>query len=93
VSPADPPTLAGLLGQQAVLPLVEVEDPAVAVALARVLSDGGLPVMEIALRTTGALAAIEAVRASEPAVTVGAGTGRRGGHRDRWSAAVRRRVR
>lgn len=67
-------SLADLLGPQVVLPFVEVEDPAAAVALARVLADGGLPVMEIALRTPGALAAIEAVRASKSAVTVGAGT-------------------
>lgn len=67
-------SLADLLGPQVVLPFMEVEDPAAAVALARVLADGGLPVMEIALRTPVALAAIEAVRASESAVTVGAGT-------------------
>ena len=45
-----------------------------AVALARVLIDGGLPVMEIALRTSGALAAIEAVRSSVPDAVVGVGT-------------------
>jgi 2-dehydro-3-deoxyphosphogluconate aldolase/(4S)-4-hydroxy-2-oxoglutarate aldolase len=67
-------SLADLLRRQAVLPIVEVEEPAVAVALAHVLTDGGLPVMEIALRTPGALAAIEAVRASVPTVEVGAGT-------------------
>ena len=37
----------------AVLPLVEVDDAAQAVALARVLVDSGLPVMEVALRTHG----------------------------------------
>jgi 2-dehydro-3-deoxyphosphogluconate aldolase/(4S)-4-hydroxy-2-oxoglutarate aldolase len=62
------------LGSQRVLPLVEVDDGALAVALARVLIDGGLPVMEIALRTAGALAAIEAVRSSVPDAVVGAGT-------------------
>ena len=66
--------LAALLGSQRVLPLVEVDDVQSAVALARVLVDGGLPVMEIALRTRGALAAIEAVRSSVPDAVVGAGT-------------------
>ncbi len=49
-----PRSLAALLGSQRVLPLVEVDDDASAVALARVLVDGGLPVIEIALRTPGA---------------------------------------
>jgi 2-dehydro-3-deoxyphosphogluconate aldolase/(4S)-4-hydroxy-2-oxoglutarate aldolase len=65
--------LAGLLGSQRVLPLVEVDDDASAVALAQVLVAAGLPVMEIALRTPGALAAIGAVRA-------GSRRGRRRGH-------------
>ena len=67
-------SLAALLGSQRVLPLVEVDDDAGAVALARVLVAAGLPVMEIALRTPGALAAIEAVRSSVPAAVVGVGT-------------------
>ena len=69
-----PRPLAALLGSQRVLPLVEVDDDASAVALARVLVDGGLPVIEIALRTPGALHAIEAVRASVSDAVVGAGT-------------------
>ena len=70
----DPRTLAALLGRQRVLPLVEVDDPASAVAVARVLLDGGFSVMEIALRTPGALASIEAVCATVPGAVVGAGT-------------------
>jgi 2-dehydro-3-deoxyphosphogluconate aldolase / (4S)-4-hydroxy-2-oxoglutarate aldolase len=69
-----PRSLADLLGPQHVLPLVEVDDDTGAVALARVLVDAGLPVMEIALRTTGALAAIEAVASSVPEAVVGVGT-------------------
>jgi 2-dehydro-3-deoxyphosphogluconate aldolase / (4S)-4-hydroxy-2-oxoglutarate aldolase len=67
-------TLAGLLGSQRVLPLVEVDDTAQAIGLARVLVDLGSPVMEIALRTPGAIPAIEAVRASVEGAVVGAGT-------------------
>ena len=69
-----PRTLAALLGSQRMLPLVEVDDDPSAVALAQVLVAAGLPVMEIALRTPGALAAIEAVRASVPDAIVGVGT-------------------
>lgn len=70
----EPMTLAGLLGSQRVLPLVEVDDAAHAVELARVLVDLGSPVMEIALRTPGAISAIEAVRSSVADALVGAGT-------------------
>lgn len=67
-------TLSDLLGSQRVLPLVEVDDAAQAVRLARLLLDHGSPVMEIALRTSGALPAIEAVRSSVDGAVVGAGT-------------------
>ncbi len=70
----DPPHLADLLGPQAVVPLVEVDDDARAVALARVLVDSGLPVMEIALRTPGAMSALRAVRSAVPDAVVGIGT-------------------
>jgi len=69
-----PRSLAALVGSQRVLPLVEVDDAIQAIALARVLIDGGLPVMEIALRTPGALTAIGAIRSSVPDAIVGAGT-------------------
>jgi 2-dehydro-3-deoxyphosphogluconate aldolase / (4S)-4-hydroxy-2-oxoglutarate aldolase len=70
----EPMTLAELLGTQRVLPLVEVDDATHAVTLARVLVGHGLPVMEIALRTDGAISAIEAVRSSVVGAVVGAGT-------------------
>jgi 2-dehydro-3-deoxyphosphogluconate aldolase/(4S)-4-hydroxy-2-oxoglutarate aldolase len=69
-----PTDLADLLGPQAVVPLVEVDDDARAVALARVLVDSGLPVMEIALRTPGAMSALQAVRSAVPDAVVGVGT-------------------
>jgi 2-dehydro-3-deoxyphosphogluconate aldolase / (4S)-4-hydroxy-2-oxoglutarate aldolase len=71
---AGPRSLAELLGFQRVLPLVEVDDAASAVALARVLVESGLPAMEIALRTPAAIAAIQAVRASVSDAMVGVGT-------------------
>jgi len=48
-----------------------VED---AVSLARALAQGGLPLIEITLRTTCALDCIRAIRRSCPEVLVGAGT-------------------
>jgi 2-dehydro-3-deoxyphosphogluconate aldolase/(4S)-4-hydroxy-2-oxoglutarate aldolase len=73
-SATGPTTLAELLGAQRVLPLVEVDDDARAVQLARVLLDLGWPVMEIALRTPGAMSAIAAVRSTVADAIVGAGT-------------------
>lgn len=69
-----PKTLESLLGPQAVVPLLEVDDERRAVALARVLVESGLPVMEIALRTSVALSALQEIRASVPEAIVGVGT-------------------
>jgi 2-dehydro-3-deoxyphosphogluconate aldolase / (4S)-4-hydroxy-2-oxoglutarate aldolase len=67
-------SLSALLGRQVVLPLVEVDDGAQAVSVARALFDNGLPVIEIALRTAGAMDAVDAVRSSVPEAVVGVGT-------------------
>ena len=48
-----------------VIPVLVVEDPAKAVPMARALVRGGLPAIEITLRTPGALEAIRAVAAEE----------------------------
>jgi 2-dehydro-3-deoxyphosphogluconate aldolase / (4S)-4-hydroxy-2-oxoglutarate aldolase len=74
VSTTGSTTLAELLGRQRVLPLLEVDDGAQAVELARILVEHGMPVMEIALRTPGAISAIEAVGSSVAGAVVGAGT-------------------
>jgi 2-dehydro-3-deoxyphosphogluconate aldolase/(4S)-4-hydroxy-2-oxoglutarate aldolase len=71
---AAPTTLAELLGSQRVLPLVEVDDTSQALQLARMLVDLGSPVMEIALRTPGAVSALEAIGSSVEGAVVGAGT-------------------
>ncbi|WP_293997992.1 bifunctional 4-hydroxy-2-oxoglutarate aldolase/2-dehydro-3-deoxy-phosphogluconate aldolase [Streptomyces sp.] len=57
-----------------VVPVVVIEDAADAVPLARALVDGGLPVIEVTLRTPAALDAIRAVAAAVPDAMVGAGT-------------------
>ena len=57
-----------------VIPVVVVHDPADAVPIARALVDGGLPIIELTLRTPAAMDAIERIAAEVPEITVGAGT-------------------
>lgn len=57
-----------------VIPVVTVEDARHAIPLARALVDAGLPVIEVTLRTSGALDAIAAMVKAVPEATVGAGT-------------------
>ena len=57
-----------------VVPVLTIERTADAVPLARALVKGGLPVLEITLRTEAALAALAAVAAEVPDAVVGAGT-------------------
>ncbi|GAB3571963.1 bifunctional 4-hydroxy-2-oxoglutarate aldolase/2-dehydro-3-deoxy-phosphogluconate aldolase [Amycolatopsis endophytica] len=57
-----------------VLPVVVVDDAAVAVPLARALVAGGIRAIELTLRTPAGLAAIERVAAEVPEIVVGAGT-------------------
>ncbi|MEU7294589.1 bifunctional 4-hydroxy-2-oxoglutarate aldolase/2-dehydro-3-deoxy-phosphogluconate aldolase [Streptomyces exfoliatus] len=69
--------LAGLAPEAApvpVVPAVVIEDAADAVPLARALVAGGLPLIEITLRTPAALDAVRAVAAEVPDAVVGAGT-------------------
>ncbi|NGO73867.1 bifunctional 4-hydroxy-2-oxoglutarate aldolase/2-dehydro-3-deoxy-phosphogluconate aldolase, partial [Streptomyces boncukensis] len=57
-----------------VVPVVVVDRAEDAVPLARALVAGGLPAIEITLRTAGALEAIRAVAGEVPDAVVGAGT-------------------
>lgn len=57
-----------------VIPVLTIDDVAHAVPLARALVAGGLPAIEITLRTKPALAAIEAVAREVEGAIVGAGT-------------------
>lgn len=63
-----------LLGDVRIVPVITVPDLDGAVALARALVAGGLPVLEVTLRTEPALRAIERVAAEVPDAIVGAGT-------------------
>jgi 2-dehydro-3-deoxyphosphogluconate aldolase / (4S)-4-hydroxy-2-oxoglutarate aldolase len=57
-----------------VIPVVTIEREGDAVPLARALGEGGLSVIEVALRTPAATAAIAAIARELPQIIVGAGT-------------------
>lgn len=65
---------SALLDLAPVMPVVVVDDPETAVPLSRALVAGGLPGVEITLRTPSAMAAIERVATEVPEAVVGAGT-------------------
>ncbi|KIZ18602.1 bifunctional 4-hydroxy-2-oxoglutarate aldolase/2-dehydro-3-deoxy-phosphogluconate aldolase [Streptomyces natalensis] len=57
-----------------VIPVVVLDDAADAVPLARALVAGGLPAIEVTLRTPAALEAVRAIDGEVPDAVVGAGT-------------------
>jgi 2-dehydro-3-deoxyphosphogluconate aldolase / (4S)-4-hydroxy-2-oxoglutarate aldolase len=57
-----------------VIPVIVLEDAAIAVPLARALVAGGLKVIEVTLRTGAAMHAIEAIAGEVEGAIVGAGT-------------------
>ena len=65
---------ATVLQHAPVVPVLTIERLGDAVPLARALVEGGLPVLEVTLRTAAALPAIERIRAEVPDALVGAGT-------------------
>ncbi|MFM9369815.1 bifunctional 4-hydroxy-2-oxoglutarate aldolase/2-dehydro-3-deoxy-phosphogluconate aldolase [Streptomyces sp. Da 82-17] len=67
-------TSRSVLDLAPVVPVVVVQDAADAVPLARALVAGGLPAIEVTLRTPAALDAIRAIAAEVPDAVVGAGT-------------------
>lgn len=66
--------LEAILRAAPVIPVVIVEALADAVPLARALVAGGLPVIEVTLRTAAGLEAIRAIAAEVPGAIVGVGT-------------------
>ena len=68
------PSESSLLDRVPVVPVVVVDDLAQAVPVARALVAGGLPVIELTLRTPVALDAIRAIADEVPEILVGAGT-------------------
>ncbi|MBB6352033.1 bifunctional 4-hydroxy-2-oxoglutarate aldolase/2-dehydro-3-deoxy-phosphogluconate aldolase [Nonomuraea muscovyensis] len=68
-----------LLDLAPVIPVVVIDDVETAVPMARALVAGGLPVIEVTLRTEPALEAIGRIAAEVPDAVIGAGTVRTAG--------------
>ncbi|WP_432921680.1 bifunctional 4-hydroxy-2-oxoglutarate aldolase/2-dehydro-3-deoxy-phosphogluconate aldolase [Microbispora sp. CA-135349] len=66
--------MSNLLDLAPVVPVVVLDDAESAVPLARALVSGGLPVIEVTLRTPVALDAIRRIAAEVPEAVIGAGT-------------------
>ncbi|MEO7363302.1 MAG: bifunctional 4-hydroxy-2-oxoglutarate aldolase/2-dehydro-3-deoxy-phosphogluconate aldolase, partial [Gemmatimonadaceae bacterium] len=64
----------GQLSALRVLPVIVIPDSSQALPLADALSRGGLPVLEVTMRTATALESIRRISAERPDATVGAGT-------------------
>jgi 2-dehydro-3-deoxyphosphogluconate aldolase / (4S)-4-hydroxy-2-oxoglutarate aldolase len=67
-------TLDEILRRAPVIPVIVIHDLAHAAPLADALVAGGLPVLEVTLRTPAGLPAIEAMRRAVPEAIVGVGT-------------------
>lgn len=72
--PADRRSFAALTRRVRIVPVVTIECAEDAVPLSRALLEGGLPVIEITLRTQAALDGIKAIAENLPDAHVGAGT-------------------
>src|SRR5271163_3685435 len=68
------PIMHALFRGISVIPVLTIEREKDAVPLARALGEGGLSVIEVALRTPAAAAAIAAIARELPRIIVGAGT-------------------
>jgi 2-dehydro-3-deoxyphosphogluconate aldolase/(4S)-4-hydroxy-2-oxoglutarate aldolase len=66
--------VADRLRAAGVVPVVEIEDPARAVAVAQALETGGLPIVEVTFRTEAAAAALRRIARDAPRVFLIAGT-------------------
>ncbi|WP_031476445.1 bifunctional 4-hydroxy-2-oxoglutarate aldolase/2-dehydro-3-deoxy-phosphogluconate aldolase [Streptomyces bicolor] len=66
--------MTSVLDLAPVVPVVVIEDASDAVPLARALVAGGLPAIEVTLRTPAALDAVRAIAGEVPEAVVGAGT-------------------
>lgn len=67
-------TLVDILAQNRIIPIIVIDKLEHAIPLAEILLKSGFKVLEITLRTTCALAAIEKINATFPEAIVGAGT-------------------
>jgi len=67
-------TIRAVLARSPVIPVLTIEDAAMATDLAGALIAGGLPVIEITLRTEAGLEAVSRVAKAFPEASVGVGT-------------------
>ena len=63
-----------LFARARIVPVISVDDPDIGVALARALIAGGLPLIEMTLRSANALAVIRAIARDAAGATLGVGT-------------------
>lgn len=66
--------LTDLLDQSRLIPIIQADSAAAAVAAARAIHQGGIGQVEVVLRNAQALECIKAIRSEVPGVRVGAGT-------------------
>lgn len=66
--------ISELLSKHPVVPLVQADDPVIAVKVSRALAAGGLKVAEVVFRTDRALECLQAVADDVPEMIAGAGT-------------------
>ncbi|MDF3123980.1 bifunctional 4-hydroxy-2-oxoglutarate aldolase/2-dehydro-3-deoxy-phosphogluconate aldolase [Rheinheimera sp. 1928-s] len=67
-------SLSSLLKGGLLLPIIQADQPAQAVAVAKAMQQGGVTAVEVVLRTAAALDCISAIRAEVPELLTGAGT-------------------
>lgn len=67
-------TIFDRLGALRIVPVIEIDNADHAVRLAEALTEGGLPLMEVTLRTEAGLDAISAISAALPEFLLGAGS-------------------
>jgi 2-dehydro-3-deoxyphosphogluconate aldolase/(4S)-4-hydroxy-2-oxoglutarate aldolase len=67
-------TIRTIFQQARIIPVLTIDDAESGIGLARALVAGGMPVLEVTLRTRGALQAVKAIKASVPNAIVGVGT-------------------
>ena len=74
MSPSPAQSLVERLAQLKIVPVIVIDDPAAASALAGALVDGGLPCAEVTFRTAAAGEALRRMSDSAPDLLLGAGT-------------------
>jgi 2-dehydro-3-deoxyphosphogluconate aldolase/(4S)-4-hydroxy-2-oxoglutarate aldolase len=67
-------TILTIFQQARIIPVLTIDDAESGIGLARALVAGGMPVIEVTLRTRGALEAVKAIKTSVPDAIVGVGT-------------------